>query len=104
MSALNRRSILAGAAAVPVATDARLAEAYKDLESDLCEALHMTTIIADRIADTFERTPSSRGLPESMYYVPEHQAEAHLFAVDRLQRVMIELKAKYYAAYEVAIS
>ena len=83
--------------------DARLAEAYKDLESELCEALHMATIVAERIEDTFERTPSHRGLPESTYYVPEHQAEAHLFAVNQLQRMMLELKAKYYAAYEEAM-
>jgi hypothetical protein len=84
--------------------DARLAAAYKDLESELCEALHMTIIVADRVADTFESPPSSRGLPESTYYVPEHQAEAHLFAVYRLQHMMMELKTKYYSAYEEAMS
>jgi hypothetical protein len=84
--------------------DARLAKAYKDLEGELCQALQMATIVADRIGDTFERTPGSRGMPESTYYVPQHQAEAHLFAVDHLQRMMIELKAKYYAAYEEAVS
>lgn len=83
--------------------DARLAQAYKDLESELCAALHMMTIVADRVEETFERTPSSWGMPESTYYVPDHQAEAHLFAVDRLHRMMMELKAKYYAASEEAM-
>jgi len=71
---------------------------------DLYEALHMTTIVVDRIEETFESTPSARGLPDSMYYVPEHQAEAHLFAVNRLQQMMLELKAKYCAAYEETTS
>jgi hypothetical protein len=84
--------------------DARLAEAYKDLEGELCEALQMATIVADRIGDTFERIPSSQGMPESTYYVPQLQAEAHLFAVHHLHSMIKKLNEKYHAAYEEAMS
>jgi hypothetical protein len=74
----------------------KLARAYRDFESDICDLAHMANLVAGVVEDTLEKDAQDIGEKPMMYYVPE--PELVLFSVYHLEKMVRAFKEKYFLA------
>lgn len=80
--------------------EARLARAYAEMESALCDIHYMANIASGVVEDILDQDHSGITGRKEFYFVPEQQANTTLFAVYHLEEMIERLKEAFYATLE----
>jgi hypothetical protein len=102
MSQANNSNITTGCAEDP-ARAARLAQAYRDLESTISDLANMAYIAAEMVEQAIgcprDHLVLTGGRPDC-FFIPDHQANAMSFAAYHTAHLVNEMREKYMEILE----
>ncbi len=78
----------------------RLADAYADLESDLCDMHNMSLLVWDTVGDAIGNDESAQTGNRDLHYVPWQNVEKTMFAVGHLLNMLSATKDKFHTTME----
>lgn len=76
---------------------------FDAIEADLCDAACMAGIASDQIARVFSELDIHRQLAggrDDFYYIPESQRDQIIFAVNHVEGMVADMKARFNAALD----